>query len=573
MNGKKLEDYFYEEMEYLRSEGQLFVKNFPTIASHLSGTNDNTTLSLHDSVTKLLESFAFLTGRLQKQTENLFPEVSYHLLKSIYPELLNDIPSMTLLQFEANLDSGQKIKFKNIPRNTKFYTTNVNNIECTFETFQDFNFTQTQISNAKIINGYEIEKEGAFLKLSLDFYGEEHQIPTSLTFYALGAFKFDLWEVIISASSKKAFIKYQGQENYYETEIEYNFINHYHTIYNSPNPNFEMLRDFITFPEMFLNFSVMFSQFTSKIELFIPINAEILNCDITKESFGLNIVPIANSFSKISEPFTSNLSLTEYPIIPDERTTQNEKVLTIKKVIGIDNFTNAELEIPNYFQKHHSNNIYWVENYHNIYSSNKKIKYISFVHPNGNISVLDNTVFFSEVVCTNENEAELIHSNTEFYSEIYLPTNSIHSLGIISKYQSISDNGDQLLKLISYLAINYLGFANNTEHFKKNITNMLNFFSAYFTERNFTQVIDEIKVSEKIERSYNQSWIAGIRGLKIDISFSYKTPHASNILLGGIIAKLLCNYVNTGQFIEVNIYQKWNLLKTFKSQNGIELSL
>ena len=102
---------------------------------------------------------------------------------------------------------------------------------------------------------------------------------------------------------------------------------------------------------------------------------------------------------------------------------------------------------------------------------------------------------------------------------------------------------------------------------------MLNFFSAYFTERNFTQVIDEIKVSEKIERSYNQSWIAGIRGLKIDISFSYKTPHASNILLGGIIAKLLCNYVNTGQFIEVNIYQKWNLLKTFKSQNGIELSL
>jgi len=573
MKGKKLEDYFYEEMEYLRAEGQLFVKNFPTIASHLSVINDNDPSSLRDSVNQLLESFAFLTGRLQRQTDNLFPEVSFNLLKSIYPELLNNIPSMTLLRFEPNLDSGQKIKLKTIPKGTKFYATNANNLECTFETFQDFNFTQTQISNAKVVNGYEISKEGAFLKLSLDFNGEEHQIPTSITFYALGAFKFDLWEVIISAPREKAFIKYPNQDDYQETDVEYDFINHYHTIYNSPNPNFEMLRDFISFPDMFLNFSINFPQFTSKMELFIPINAEILNCDITKDSLCLNIVPIANSFSKTSEPFTSKMSDTEYPIIPDARTIEDEKVLAIKKVIGIDNVTSEELEIPNYFQKQHFNNIYWVENYHNVYSSNKKIKYISFVHPNGNLSVLDNTVFFTEVICTNEEEAEFIHSDTEFYSEITLPTNSVHSLGIVSKYQSLSDDGNQLLKLISYLAINYLGFANNAGDFKKNISNMLNFFSSYFGDRNFTQIIDEIKVSEKIERSYNQSWIAGVRGLKIDISFSYKHPHASNILLGGIIAKLLCNYVNTGQFIEVNIYQKWNLLKTFKSQNGIELSL
>ena len=101
----------------------------------------------------------------------------------------------------------------------------------------------------------------------------------------------------------------------------------------------------------------------------------------------------------------------------------------------------------------------------------------------------------------------------------------------------------------------------------------MNFFSEFFSNRKFIQKIEEIKITEKIRRSSNQIWIAGIRGLSIDISFGYENLTSSIILTGGIIAKLLCNYVNTGQFIEVNIYQKWNLMKTFKSSNGIELSL
>ena len=69
-------------------------------------------------------------GRLQRQTENLFPEVSYNLINSIYPNLLTDIPSITLLKFETDTKSQQKIKFKEIPSRTKLYVKNTNGIIC-----------------------------------------------------------------------------------------------------------------------------------------------------------------------------------------------------------------------------------------------------------------------------------------------------------------------------------------------------------------------------------------------------------------------------------------------------------
>lgn len=578
MNNDELICYYNKEINYLLNEGKLFSKQFPSLASKLIELGNNPesgNASLNDGINRLIESFAFLTGRLQRQTENLFPEVSYNLINSIYPNLLTDVPSMTLLKFETDTKSQQKIKFKEIPSHTKLYVKSTNGTECTFETFNKFNFIPIKITKAKIVNGNEIAKSGFYLKLEMNFFGEEHDIPTEINFYTCGGNKFGIWDSIISSITKPAFIKYknQNENELAETNLSYNYINNYANVTNSDYRHFEILKTFFTFPEMFLNFSVNINRFEEFFTLFIPINIDITNFEVSETDIGTNIIPVSNAYQKTSEPFTTELTKTEYPIISDAEKLQFEKVLSIKKIIGINPATSEPIEIQNYFNNKSLTNFYWIENYHNNYSLNKPLKYIAFVAPNGDIEKLDNEIFYSEIICTNQNEAELINSNSEFSCEISLPITNIHSLGNISEYKTISQNGNLLLQLISYLSLNYLCFSTDANNFKDNITKLLNFFSEFFANKKFTQKIDEIKITEKIRRSSNQVWISGIRGLNIDISFAYENLTSSIILTGGIIAKLLCNYVSTGQFIEVNIYQKWNLLKTFKSSNGIEVSL
>ena len=196
MNNDELASYYNKEIDYLINEGKLFAKQFPSLASKLIelGNTSDTNNSINDGINRLIESFAFLTGRLQRQTENLFPEVSYNLINAISPNLLNEITSVTLLKFETDHKTQQKIKCRKIPQNTKLYVENLNGTKCTFETFKDFTFLPIKITKAKIINGNEISKKGFYIKLEIKFFGEEHNLPTEIEFYTCGGNKFGIWD-------------------------------------------------------------------------------------------------------------------------------------------------------------------------------------------------------------------------------------------------------------------------------------------------------------------------------------------------------------------------------------------
>ena len=59
-----LSEYYRHELAYLRSSGEDFAKHFPKIARRLDLSHEE---SSDPHVERLIESFAFLTGKLQKQ--------------------------------------------------------------------------------------------------------------------------------------------------------------------------------------------------------------------------------------------------------------------------------------------------------------------------------------------------------------------------------------------------------------------------------------------------------------------------------------------------------------------------
>src|SRR4028119_1495295 len=96
--------YYMRELAYLRAMGAEFAGQHPAVAGRLD-------LGEHQGgdphVERLLESFAFLTGRLQYQIDSEFPEIPSALLDVLYPQLQAPIPSMSIAQFEVEPSQGQ----------------------------------------------------------------------------------------------------------------------------------------------------------------------------------------------------------------------------------------------------------------------------------------------------------------------------------------------------------------------------------------------------------------------------------------------------------------------------------
>ena len=102
-----LSEYYRYELEYLRSAGADFANHFPKIARRLDLSHEE---SSDPHVERLIESFAFLTGKLQKQIDDQFPEIANAMLDVIYKPLILPIPSCVMINFAIDLSRAKKIR-------------------------------------------------------------------------------------------------------------------------------------------------------------------------------------------------------------------------------------------------------------------------------------------------------------------------------------------------------------------------------------------------------------------------------------------------------------------------------
>src|SRR4029077_6994394 len=91
--------YYERELRYVNLLTQEFARRHPNAAKRLgleaTGSSD-------PYVQRLLETFALLAGRTHAKIEDEYPELSDGLLQFLYPHFLAPIPSMAMLQFEAD---------------------------------------------------------------------------------------------------------------------------------------------------------------------------------------------------------------------------------------------------------------------------------------------------------------------------------------------------------------------------------------------------------------------------------------------------------------------------------------
>jgi type VI secretion system protein ImpG len=109
-------DYFLREMAYLRDEGAAFAARHPRVAGALDISADG---AADPHVERLVEAFAFLTGRVQRNLDHQLPRLASALLDALHPLLTAPLPSMAIAEARVDPARARAAQGFTLPRGTE----------------------------------------------------------------------------------------------------------------------------------------------------------------------------------------------------------------------------------------------------------------------------------------------------------------------------------------------------------------------------------------------------------------------------------------------------------------------
>lgn len=117
--------YYQSELAELRQLGARFAERNPALAPFLSQGGQD------PDVERLLEGFAFLTGRLRQKLDDELPELTHSLLNLLWSHYLRPLPSCAILEFESLPAPGVAVA---VPRGTEVESRPLDEVSCRFRT-------------------------------------------------------------------------------------------------------------------------------------------------------------------------------------------------------------------------------------------------------------------------------------------------------------------------------------------------------------------------------------------------------------------------------------------------------
>src|SRR5215212_837345 len=145
--GNDLLRYYLEELSYLREMGGQFARSYPKVASRLELQSGECP---DPHVERLIESFAFLTARIQSDLDADFPEVAAELLDVLYPHYLRPVPSMAVARFDFDPLRAKLTTGFEIPKHSMLFTTADQGAVCRMRTAYPVTLWPVQVTRAEM---------------------------------------------------------------------------------------------------------------------------------------------------------------------------------------------------------------------------------------------------------------------------------------------------------------------------------------------------------------------------------------------------------------------------------------
>ena len=153
--------YYQSELTALRQLGRRFAERSPALAPFLGQAGRD------PDVERLLEGFAFLTGRLRQKLDDELPELSHSLMQLLWPNYMRPLPAFSILQFDPLQHTGPAMR---VERDTPIESQPVNDVRCCFRTCYP---TEVQALDLTALT-YSVKGDGSLLSLRLEMSADGH---------------------------------------------------------------------------------------------------------------------------------------------------------------------------------------------------------------------------------------------------------------------------------------------------------------------------------------------------------------------------------------------------------------
>ena len=333
MSGRR---YYEDELAYLRDLGDSFSRANPAIAGLLSKNASD------PDVERLLEGFAFLTGRLRHRLDEELPELSHGMLALLWPHYLRPIPALSIVEFDPSLSGG----VLQIPGGAAMASRPVDGRSCRFRTCFGLDVLPFGLTGATY------EESAASATLTLRLAGQAGASIGAMARRPIRVFLHGGRDGRLGARLLRAMMTdvaaIEASDGRLRVSLPPRDLRHAgfgqdEAVLPWPRnafPGYRLLQEYLVFPERFLfvdlppvpaEAGLHGSQLT--LTLRFARNPDLPG-RIGVENFRLNCVPVINLYPADAAPLTPSPQRVEHRLVPLPPVGKSARVYSVDQVDG-----------------------------------------------------------------------------------------------------------------------------------------------------------------------------------------------------------------------------------------------
>jgi type VI secretion system protein ImpG len=587
--------YYQAELAYLRQEGAGFARRYPKVAGRLDLDANGST---DPQIERLLESFAFLTGRLQRNFDAEFPEIPAALLSVLYPHLAAPVPSMAIARFNPDPEQSRALIGHAVPQGITLYAEAEDGVTCRFRSCYPVTLWPVEIAAADWIDPASLDFLDArpeiakVLRLDLACLGKRNFgefTPDRLRFFLDGdrSVTARLYELIFNHARGIA-IRPSGADtptldlpagaiSAVGFEVADQVLPHP----PEAHQGYRLLQEYFTFPDKFLFFDLVgLGGFGtgSRAEILILLDQRdgpVINAG----NFRLGCTPVINLFRRTSEPVRLDQTSTDYRLVPDIRFERSTEIHSVLSVSFTQNFAEESRHIQPFFSYTHAagqrgDAAFWIARRAaaeraDLTGTDLRL---SFVDLNFTPTRPAGQVVFADTLCTNRGVAEQILAGTRFEIEIDIPVRGVECLTRPTGQIAPPLKGATLWRLVSHLSLNHLSLAGGPGSLDS-LREILRLYAGEGSAALDAQLqglrgLETRRLMRRIAGSGGHGFCRGTE-ITLDLDESQFTG-ASAFLLGAVLSRFFALYAAINSFTQLAVTsrQRIGVWKTWEARAG-----
>lgn len=570
----ELLDYYHAELDYLRRSGAEFARQHPRAAARLELGSEPEECP-DPQVERLIESFAFLTGRIHRALDEELPDVAAAMLEVLYPHFLRPVPSMTVARFEPDYTQGKLTTGHVLERGTPLLAQTDQGIPCRFRTCYPVTLWPVEVAEVSVesTDRYDWLDDGgiaAVLRVRIKAAGAPlNGSMGSLRFYLGGDARtaYTLYDLLFSALDGVSIVPDGGGApvhlpasavrpvGFGEDEDVIPWPAH-------AQPAYRLLQEFFAVPRKFLFLDVEglnAHRSTGHFDLVFRLRRPVPErMAVGPQNVQLGCAPVVNLFSRISEPIRVEHRVPEYRLVGDARRERTTEIHSITRVSATSDARDPSRTFEPFYSFSHAAH----GRRHTAFWHARRVAceradlpgtdvLLSFVDTEFNPTRPPADTVFAHVLCTNRRLAEALPAGAPLQVEVAAPLTRLTALHTPTEQMEPPVGAAALWRLVSQLSLNHLSLFGDDG--VKVLREILLLYAPYGRESAHAQIagIRELRCRRVVRRLGDDAWRGFCRGTEVAVELDEDAfPDRGGFLLATVLDRFFALYAGINSFTQ-----------------------